>query len=134
MMHLDSCFVIDLLREAARRKIASATRFLERAGDEEMVVSVHVACELLAGAELSSDPPGERERVARFLSHVRVAHTDARFPDVYAQLLAPLERRGQRVSAFDLLIAAAAVVDDAPLVTRNAKDFARVPGLRILAY
>ena len=34
----------------------------------------------------------------------------------------------------DLLIATAATLDDAPLVTRNVKDFSRVPGLRVLRY
>jgi predicted nucleic acid-binding protein len=34
----------------------------------------------------------------------------------------------------DLLIATAAVVEEAPLATRNVKDFARVPGLRLLGY
>lgn len=33
-----------------------------------------------------------------------------------------------------LLIATAAVLDDAPLVTRNVKDFIRIPGLRVLQY
>jgi len=34
----------------------------------------------------------------------------------------------------DLLIATAAIVDDAALATRNVKDFSRVPGLRVLGY
>jgi predicted nucleic acid-binding protein len=34
----------------------------------------------------------------------------------------------------DLLIATAALIDDAPLVTRNVKDFSRVPGLRVVGY
>jgi len=34
----------------------------------------------------------------------------------------------------DLLIATAAVLDEAALVTRNARDFARVPGLELVAY
>jgi predicted nucleic acid-binding protein len=34
----------------------------------------------------------------------------------------------------DLLIATSALLDDAPLVTRNVKDFSRVPGLRLLEY
>jgi predicted nucleic acid-binding protein len=34
----------------------------------------------------------------------------------------------------DLLIGAAAIVDEASLLTRNVKDFSRVPGLRVLGY
>jgi predicted nucleic acid-binding protein len=34
----------------------------------------------------------------------------------------------------DLLIATAAVVDDGPLVTRNFREFERVPGLDVLSY
>jgi predicted nucleic acid-binding protein len=34
----------------------------------------------------------------------------------------------------DLLIATAALLDDAPIVTRNVKDFARVPGVRVIRY
>jgi predicted nucleic acid-binding protein len=34
----------------------------------------------------------------------------------------------------DLLIATAAIVEDASLVTRKVKDFSRIPGLRIMRY
>ena len=34
----------------------------------------------------------------------------------------------------DLLIAAAARTHDAPVVTRNPRDFERVPGLDVLTY
>lgn len=34
----------------------------------------------------------------------------------------------------DLLIATAALEDGAPLLTRNARDFERIPGLRVLGY
>jgi predicted nucleic acid-binding protein len=36
--------------------------------------------------------------------------------------------------SMDLLIATAALLDDAPLITRNVKDFSRVPGLRVMGY
>jgi predicted nucleic acid-binding protein len=45
-----------------------------------------------------------------------------------------MERGGQRMAAMDLLIATAALLDDAPLVSRNARDFSRVPGLRVIGY
>ena len=34
----------------------------------------------------------------------------------------------------DLLIATAALVDDAPIITRNVRDFSRIPGLRVVGY
>lgn len=53
---------------------------------------------------------------------------------MYARLLAATARRGPPVAAMDLLIGTAAILDDAPLVTRNVKGFSRVPGLRVLKY
>ncbi len=95
---------------------------------------MHVACELLAGAELSRHPSRERDRVQRLFDGVRIAFPDERFPSVYARLLGWHESAGRRVPTMDLLIATAAVVDHAPLVTRNAKDFSRIPDLVVLGY
>ena len=50
------------------------------------------------------------------------------------QVLAATTRGGKPSAAMDLLIATAALLDDAPLVTRNVKDFSRMPGLRVLRY
>ena len=63
-----------------------------------------------------------------------MAYPDERFPSVYGSLLASQERSRGRISTMDLLIATSALVAGAPLVTRNAGDFARVPGLDVLAY
>ena len=52
----------------------------------------------------------------------RSHNPDERFPPTYAGLLASQERKRQRIATMDLLIATAAVVDGAALVTRNPKD------------
>jgi predicted nucleic acid-binding protein len=56
------------------------------------------------------------------------------FAPRYAREAAALQRSGSKIPTLDLLIATAALLDDAPLVTRNVKDFSRVPGLRVLSY
>lgn len=61
-------------------------------------------------------------------------YPDERFPSIYGSLLASQQSTHGRVSTMDLLIATSALVAGAPLVTRNAKDFSRVPGLDVLAY
>src|SRR5436309_2490654 len=96
--------------------------FLNRIQGEELRVDVHVACELLAGAELYVRPSVERERVQRLCAELQISYPDERFPPTYARLLASQERKRQRIATMDLLIAKAAVVDGAALVTRNPKD------------
>lgn len=135
MIHFDSSFVIDLLRETSSERLGPAFDFMEALGDqEELAVSLHVCCELRVGAELSKRPLEHHERLDRFLANFRVVIPDERFANLYARLFAAAERSGKRLPVMDLLVATAALVDDAPLVTRNMKDFSKVPGLRTLPY
>jgi predicted nucleic acid-binding protein len=135
MIHLDSSVLIDLLREAARERPGPAFDMMESLDEGETLgVSVHVVCELRAGAEMARRPLKEHAALDQLLAGLLVAWPDARFPPAYARLLAAIERTGGRVAAMDLLIATAAIVEDAPLITRNVKDFSRVPGLRVLSY
>jgi len=135
MIHLDSSFLIDLLRETTRERPGGALDFIESLDDDEtLAVSVHVACELRAGAELSRHSLREHEELDRLLSGLLVTCPDDRFATTYSRALAAIHRRGRPIATMDLLIATAALVDDAPLATRNVKDFSRVPGLRVLAY
>lgn len=134
MIQLDTSYLVDLLREIGRGEEGPAGAVLDRFGDEELGVSIHVVCELLAGAELSVDPVGERPRVDALIAPLALSIPDERFATQYAQLFAELHRRGETISTMDLLIATAAVIDGAPLVTRNAREFERVPGLYVLSY
>ena len=135
MIHLDSSFLIDLLREIARERPGPALGLIESLdANEVMGVSVHVVCELRAGAELSRRALQENEALDQLLSGVLVVFPDDRFAPAYAKLLAATTRGGRRLAAMDLMIATAAILDTAPLVTRNLKDFSRVPGLRVLEY
>jgi predicted nucleic acid-binding protein len=135
MIHLDSSFLIDLLRETARERPGPAFDLIESFDKDEILgVSVHVVCELRAGAELAKRALAEHEELDRLLSGLLVAYPDERFPMMYGRLLAATQRAGRPVSSMDLLIGSAALLNDAPLVTRNAKDFSRIPGLRVLSY
>ena len=48
-----------------------------------------------------------------------------------ANLFVKLRRQGLRIGSLDLKIACIALAHDSTVLTRNAKDFAQVPGLRI---
>jgi len=135
MIYLDSSLLIDLLRETVRERPGRALELMESLDDDEVLaVSVHVVCELRAGAELARRPAAEQTALDRLLSGLLVSYPDDRFAPAYARLLASIERAGRRVAAMDLLIATAAILDDAPLVARHTRDFERIPGLRVLRY
>lgn len=135
MIHLDSSFLIDLHRETATGRPGGALDWIESLDPNEVLgVAVHAVCELRAGAELSRQALREHEALDRLFSGLLVVYPDDRFAPAYARLAAATSRGGKAVAAMDLLIATAATLDDAPLVTRNLKDFSRVPGLRVLKY
>lgn len=135
MLHLDTSFLIDLERETSKDKPGPAFEFLEALDPSEVLaVSVHVLCELRTGAELTRNVLETHEALDRLVSGLLVVYPDDRFAPAYARLLAAIHRSKREVASMDLLIATAATLDDAPLVTRNVKDFSRVPGLRVLRY
>jgi predicted nucleic acid-binding protein len=135
MIHLDTSLLIDLLRETSLDRPGPAFELMESLEDDEILaVSVCVVCELQAGAELARKPLKEQEALSRLLSGLLVAYPDDRFAPMYARLFAAIRRSGKTVSSMDLLIATAALLDDAPLATRNVRDFSRVPGLRVVGY
>ena len=135
MIHLDTSFLIDLLRQTSAGKPGAALDLIESLDPAELLgVSVHVVCELRAGAELARHPLREHEALDQLLSGLLVSYPDDHFAPAYARLLAATARGGRVVAAMELLIATAALLDDAALVTRNVKDFSRVPGLRLLRY
>ena len=49
----------------------------------------------------------------------------------YAQIRAALERTGQPTGGMDLMIAAHAMAEDSVVITNNAREFLRVPGLAL---
>lgn len=132
--HLDSSFVVDLLRETARQRKGPASAFLARHLEDELRVSLFVACELLLGVERSDRSAEERRRVEEILSVVPLSLPSAALASAYGRVLAGLQRRGVLIATMDMLIAASALVDGVPLVTRNVSHFERVPDLRIIEY
>jgi tRNA(fMet)-specific endonuclease VapC len=135
VIHLDSSFLIDLQRETAAERPGPAFELIESLdAGEILAVSVHVLCELSAGAELAKRALQAHKALDELVAGLLVVYPDDRFATQYARLLAATTRSGRQASVMDLLIATAATIDAAPLVTRNVKDFSRIPGLRVLKY
>ena len=72
-----------------------------------------------------------RTALESFLLPLEVAEFDMSAAFAYGDLRAELERRGEPIGPVDLQIAAHALSLKIILVTNNAREFRRVPGLNI---
>jgi predicted nucleic acid-binding protein len=64
VIHFDTSFVVDFLRETSRDDPGPATALLDSLPlPEDLAVSVFVLCELLAGAALAQQGDEERQKV-----------------------------------------------------------------------
>jgi len=133
VIHLDTSFVIDLLREQTKGA-GPATKWLEGQPATPLAVSLFVACELEAGAANATHPNRERERVRQALAAVTVSPPGERFAAIYGSALVEIHRRSKAISTMDLLIATAALESGSPLLTANRRHFEVVPDLTVLTY
>jgi predicted nucleic acid-binding protein len=69
--------------------------------------------ELLCGVEKAQDPAKERQKVERFISAVIELPLDRAAAETAARIRADLERQGQPIGPYDLLIPGQALQPDA---------------------
>ena len=91
--------------------------------------SITVA-ELDYGVSKSRHATKNRAALSQFLSPLEVASFDRDAAAGYGRLRATLEQKGTPIGSMDLLIAAHALSLAVHLITNNAREFQRVPGLR----
>lgn len=72
--------------------------------------------------------------LAQLLQPLQRLPFDVECAEQAAQIRAALEAAGTPIGAHDLLIAATALRHGATLVTRNVREFARVPGLACISW
>lgn len=123
---LDTNALPELVRDARSRPLAQ--RLADIAPDA-VCTSVIVACELRFGAERKGSAV-LTQRVRELLGALQVLPFDEPADEHYAEIRAALERAGTPIGGNDLLIAAHARSRGLTLVTRNLREFARVPGLK----
>jgi tRNA(fMet)-specific endonuclease VapC len=124
---LDANVVLDYFRE--RGNVAANLLAVPPA---ELALPAIAAYEVWVGVLGSQNPARRRAQYEQFLSEVPVLDFDAATGRRAAELRHALERKGESIGPLDTLIAGAALAHDASLVTRNVREFARVPGLSVV--
>ena len=123
---LDTNIVSFHIRESS----AALRRRLRRVDASTVALSVVTEMEIRYG--LARNPALRiAEMIEDFLAGMTILPLDSDAASAYAQVRAHLEAKGRPIGPLDLMIGAHALSIGATLVTNNAKEFRRVPGLRV---
>lgn len=115
------------IRVLVDRPAGLKSRFNDEA--EGLAISTIVLMELLHGAAKSAKPIENRRAVEDFASRLEVLSFDERASQHAADIKDNLERQGQVIGGYDLLIAGHARSLGLAIVTGNLEEFRRVAGL-----
>jgi len=121
-------FDTDVLISILRGKDLSFKRKLEtlRAQKAGLWVSVISLGELYHGAFKSENPPKNLALIQQLNNHLRIVDIDDNMAFLYGEIQATLEKSGEKVGDFDVLIACAAIQEKLTLVSGNARHFQRI--------
>ena len=127
MILLDSNICIYLINKRPPEVLARFRQF----GLGEIGISSVVAAELAFGAAKSPSSVRNRHALEVFFAPLEILPFDEAAVWAYGDLRADLERRGESIGSLDTMIAAHALSLNAVLVTNNAREFAKVKGLKL---
>ena len=126
---LDTNIVSDLVHEPQ----GAIARRIARVGENAVCTSIVVACELRYGAAKKGSPRLSAQ-VESILEALAVLPLEPGADRHYGEIRSHLERSGRPIGGNDLLIAAHARAAGLRLITRNAGEFTRVPGLAVTSW
>lgn len=127
---IDTDHLIDLQEGSARARELQALVV-----DEPVAVSAITVSELLHGAYRSSPDrfTGRLAFVERILAELDVVVVDEKVARAHAALGADMAAGGMKIGLHDLWIGASALANGMGVATHNARDFRRIPGLRVVS-
>jgi len=96
---------------------------------KEIGIPAVVLFELESGIAKSTSPRKRHEQLHHLISLTRTLPFGGSEAAAAAQIRAQLERCGEPIGPYDILIAATAIAHKATLVTHNTQEFRRVRGL-----
>jgi tRNA(fMet)-specific endonuclease VapC len=118
------------LSELIRNPHGPLTQRLATLDLDRLCTSIIVACEMRFGAQRRGSAILSA-RVDELLSNLKVLGLDGEADRHYADIRTRLESAGTPIGSHDLFIAAHARSQGLTLVTRNLREFQRVPALRV---
>ena len=123
---VDTDWVVDYLKGRP-----NALALLDSLFHEGLSISIITFGEVYEGIYYSRDPKHNEVIFRHFLRGVSVPSINRPIARQFALIRGDLRVKGQLIGQPDILIAATAIYHDLTLLTRNVKDYQRIPTLRL---
>jgi len=114
-----------------KQKPSSVKQRLQAIDPSDVGISIVTLTELEYGAAKSQSPERNRQILTTFCAPFEIVGLSQEDARILGNIRADLERRGQPIGSYDLLIAAQALSRSLTLVTNNVREFQRIEGLMI---
>lgn len=128
MILLDTDICIDIIRG----RDASLLEQITTSEDASIALSAVTLAELEFGAANSRDPERNHVAVTLFASAFEVVPFDSHHARIYGEIRTYLNKKGMMIGPHGLQIASQALCHGMTLMTRNTREFSRIPGLELL--
>jgi tRNA(fMet)-specific endonuclease VapC len=96
----------------------------------EIKIPVIVHSELFYGVKKSKRKKKNQENLQAFLKTFEIVDYEKSMSQTYAEIRVSCESSGDVIGPNDLLIATITIAHNGTLVTRNRKEFSRIPNLK----
>ena len=126
MYLLDSNILICWLKGQGK-----VTQQLQSKSPQHIKIPAPALFELEYGTAKSLKPQLQREFIDALVLKLEVLPLDYPSAKATGLLRSSLESKGNLIGPYDLLIAGIAIAHNLTVITRNTREFARVPGLRV---
>ena len=126
MLDTNTCIYI------IKRTPPDVIKRFKRTEISQIGISSITLSELLFGVSKSSRPEQNRMALTQFIAPLEILSYGDEAAQYYGDLRSHLEKQGTQIGSLDMLIAAHALSIACTLVTNNAKDFIRIPNLKIV--
>lgn len=123
---IDSDYVADYLGAHSH-----ATTLLTSLVDQGLAISLITIGEIYEGIYYGRNPQKAEAVFKQFLRSTDTLSLTKPIMHLFARLRGELRRTGQIIGDFDILIASTAIHHNLTLVTRNIKDYQRIPQLQL---
>ena len=115
---------------------AGAARLLQDLLDrpDPVGISAITVMQLYHGVSRAAVPEAEAERIERALKGVATYDLTREIAARAGRMDGELVARGEAIDPADVIVGATALYRNEPVVTRNARHFSRLKGLRLVSY